>query len=539
MSYENASPQLTWPRRRFLVTSAGVVAGWAVAGCGRSKATSSAVGPNDESVRLREAERVVPNAGVQVVELVAGIVNIDLAGRTVRTIAYGDSVPGREIRVRKGDQLEIRLRNELGSGTTVHWHGLAIRNDMDGVPDLTQAVVADRTTFTYRFIVPDAGTYWFHPHMGLDLDRGMYAPLIVEDPAEPVAYDTEATLVLDDWLDGIDGASPASVFQQLQAGAGMAGMGHGAMHGSGSMTMNDMGDVVYPLHLINGRPPPDAPTFQMASGARARLRVINAGSDTVYRLAIGGHPMTVTHLDGFPVEPLVVDTVVVGMGERVDVLVDAQSRVWPVVAAAEGKRGAALAWLRTIGSAAATPLVGDRLAEHDRRLLTIADARATEPVALPSASRRRTIDVPLTGGMAKYEWGIGGRVFGDHRPIEVEAGERVELRFRNHTPMVHPMHLHGHTFALAEPRGARKDTLLVGAMETMSVEFIADNPGQWMLHCHNTYTSRREWPRSSPMFTEAERAAPFRAVLRSRSVTRSAARLNPPNLYYSRADRIC
>lgn len=102
----------------------------------------------------------------------------------------------------------------------MHWHGLALRNDMDGVPALTQQAVKAGADFTYRFAVSHPGTYWIHPHSGVQLDRGLYAPLIVEDPKEPLAYDKEWVVVLDDWLDGVDGSTPDAVLDELTEGRG-------------------------------------------------------------------------------------------------------------------------------------------------------------------------------------------------------------------------------------------------------------------------------------------------------------------------------
>ena len=216
------------------------------------------------------------------------------------------------------------------------------------------------------------------------------------------------------------------------------------------------------------------------------MRLVNAASDTVYRLAVGGRPMTVSHLDGFPIEPVEVDTVLLAMGERADVIVDVPSGVWPVQAVAEGKDGSALAWLRTADATRATPAVRSRLAEHEGRMLDLTAVRPAAAVAFPQAKPNRAVDLALTGSMREYQWGINGKTFDDHDPIQVSANERLRLRFRNETMMVHPMHLHGHTFALA-PTGVRKDTVLVRPMETVEIDVIADNPGQWMLHCHNTY----------------------------------------------------
>jgi len=246
---------------------------------------------------------------------------VDLGGRVVDTWSYDGSLPGKPIEVTAGDELSVRLVNGLAEPTSVHWHGVALRNDMDGVPDLTQRATAPGAEFAYDFVVPDPGTYWFHPHVGVQLDTGLYAPLVVADPAEPGKYDEEVVLVLDDWTDGW-GTPPA----ELLAAFRRNGMGMGDMSGMDGMEMGmpsadeplgaDTGDVSYPTHLINGRVPSEPVTVTSSPNRRIRFRIVNAASDTAYRFAIGGHRLTVTHTDGFPVVPTVVDALIVGMGER-------------------------------------------------------------------------------------------------------------------------------------------------------------------------------------------------------------------------------
>jgi multicopper oxidase len=247
----------------------------------------------------------------------------------------------------------------------------------------------------------------------------------------------------------------------------------------------DAGDVAYAVHLINGRPPQDRPTFLAPARGRTLLRIINAGSDTAYRFAIGGHRLTVVQTDGFPIQPVEVDTIMIGMGERYDVVVTAQSGAWPIVAVAEGKLAAAVAVLRTTDSLQSAPPPVETLPfELARRMLDYGSLRATESVRFDRESET-TIDVDLAGDMATYEWAINGAGKG---PIEIEEGARVRFNLKNSTTMWHPVHLHGHTFALGNhPGGARKDTVNVLPGETVPIDFIADNPGQWMMHCHNTY----------------------------------------------------
>ncbi|MEU5161535.1 multicopper oxidase family protein [Streptomyces sp. NPDC020875] len=467
------------------------------------------VAPDGPEVKAAEAKR--GNGPERKVRLTATAATLDIGGRSVRTWAYGDRLPGQEVRVTAGDTLALTLANNLPDTTSLHWHGLALRNDMDGVPGLTQAPVKAGATFDYRFAVPHPGTYWFHPHSGVQQDRGLYAPLIVEDPKEPLKYDEEWVVVLDDWVDGIDGSTPDAVLAELSKGMGgggheghgMTGMGGrktaatkspGPGDGPSRMMMGaksdllggDAGDVAYPHYLINGRTPQAPTSFTAKPGTRIRLRIINAGGDTAFRIALGGHRMTVTHSDGFPVVQRETDALLLGMGERYDVLVTAGDGVFPLVALAEGKNATALALLRTGGGAA--PAANVRPAELTRRVLTGDKLRAHASVALPARKPDREIRIELTGGMEMYDWAFDKKPYTADQRHEVRAGERVRLVFRNPTEMWHPLHLHGHTFAVANTAGgARKDTAVILPNGTLTADFDADNPGLWMIHCHNVY----------------------------------------------------
>lgn len=426
-------------------------------------------------------------------ELRAAPAVVDLGGRTVQTWAYDGIVPGPEIRVTAGDELRVSLTNALPDPTTVHWHGLALRNDMDGVPDLTQDPVAAGGGFDYAFIVPDPGTYWFHPHVGVQIDTGRQAALIVDDPDEPGGYDEEVVLVLDDWTDGM-GDSPANILARMgRQGMDMGRMDMGGMDMGGTVSPEqplgpDTGDVVYPAHLMNGRLPQAPVTVDSAPGRRVRFRLINAGGDTAYRFAIGGHRLTVTHTDGFGVRPVEVDTLIVGMGERYDVVVTAGDGAFPIVAVPEGKDDpAGMAVLRT--SSGSAPAPDARPAELDGRLLEYGDLAPTDEAALERREPDRELELVLGMADGGRRWLINGAVFEEHQPLEINADERVRLVMRNESMMFHPMHLHGHTFAVAGPGGAgiRKDTVNVLPMQSLSVDLRADNPGQWLVHCHNIY----------------------------------------------------
>ncbi|WP_165987822.1 multicopper oxidase family protein [Streptomyces sp. YIM 98790] len=535
-------------RRGVLGAGLGMTGAGLLAACSGSDGSSTGgdarnpggfVSPDDPEVKAAEAAR--GSGPLREVRLTAVEGRLGLGGGlSVPTWAYDATLPGPEVRVTAGDTLALTLANHLPDSTSVHWHGLALRNDMDGVPDVTQPPIAAHADFTYRFAVPHPGTYWFHPHTGVQLDRGLYAPLIVEDPDEPLAYDQEWVVVLDDWLDGVEGSTPDAVLAELQKGmshgghgadGGSDGGGHGGHGGHGSdssgdggtdsgtdggtdggpsrvamgftselpsrvamgftseLLGGDAGDVAYPHYLVNGRVPEDPQVFRARPGDRIRIRFINAGGDTAFRVALGGHGMTVTHTDGFPVRHAETDALLIAMGERYDVLVTAGDGVFPLTALAEGKDRTALAVLRT-ASAGATPAPGTRPAELDGRVLTAGELRADPSVALPEAEPDRVIRMELTGGMAAWDWGINGKPHGtDHAPDEdyaVREGERVRLVFTNSTTMWHPMHLHGHTYQLGGG-GPRKDTSVVLPGQTVEADFTADNPGWWMVHCHNVY----------------------------------------------------
>ncbi len=219
--------------RRSLLTATLAAAGTGVlAACspGRSASSPAAgptyVSPDGKEVTAAEAAR--GTGPVRTVKLTAAESSLDLGGgRTVSSWAYGERLPGQEVRVTAGDTLDLTLANRLPQPTSLHWHGLALRNDMDGVPGVTQDAIRPGEDFAYRFTLPHPGTYWFHPHSGVQQDRGLYAPLVVEDPKEPLAYDREWVVVLDDWVDGVDGSTPDAVLAELSQGmADHAGMDH-------------------------------------------------------------------------------------------------------------------------------------------------------------------------------------------------------------------------------------------------------------------------------------------------------------------------
>ncbi|WP_433611959.1 multicopper oxidase family protein [Prescottella agglutinans] len=492
-------------RRAFLTATAMGLGGLALAACSTpSTTTTSTTASSVDQNAVLAAEAKRPHTGRTVTgTLTPQLTDIDLGGPTVRSFAFGDSVPAPVIRANVGDELAVTVDNKMPDSTSLHWHGISLRSDMDGAAPASRDIGAG-TSFTYRFSVPHPGTYWAHPHVGLQTDYGLYVPVIVDDPNESLTYDTEWIVVLDDWTDGV-GRSPQQILDDLSRG-GMGSMSHGSMPGMNMPGMGgmmaggvgtsgllggDAADVDYPYYLVNGRVPTAPTSFAAKPGQRIRIRIINAGADTAFRVALAGHRMTVTHTDGFPVVPTEVDALLIGMSERYDVIVTAQDGVFPLVAAPEGQEGKntqARALLRT--GAGTVPGPDFRPGELGGRVGTVDAFGATGEVMLPQGPPEVNLTADLGGDMMSYRWTINGRTFDQMQPLTVREGQRARLTFTNMSMMWHPMHLHGHTFQVVRPDGTpgpRKDTVIVLPMQKIAVDLVADNPGNWMLHCHNGY----------------------------------------------------
>jgi len=404
---------------------------------------------------------------VREISLVAAPGEVEIAPRGVyRKWLYNGQFPGPEIRLKEGERLRVRIENRLPEGTTIHWHGVPVPNAMDGVPGVTQELIRPNETFVYDFIADPAGSYVYHTHAGLQIDRGLIAPLIVEEKKPHVDYDREYTLILDDFLSGEP--QPLS-----RSGGGMGGM---------------MGLQVPPYAglLINGRLPESPAVFETRRGQRVRLRLLNPSGATTYRVAIAGHQMTVAYADGRPVEPRTIDSLYIGMGERYDVIVEANNPgAWTITAATvEGNSPPAQAALLYKDAAQSRPPSGAAPEGlQGGRTLELSDLKAlgTTDIGAPD----RIFDLTLSGGMMNPAWTINGQAYPKADPLEIYEGERIRARMINRSMMIHPMHLHGHFFRVGD---ALKDTVIVPPhMGRVTFDFLADNPGDWFFHCHNIY----------------------------------------------------
>jgi len=401
---------------------------------------------------------------------------------------YNGQVPGPEIRVKAGEIVRVVLKNYLPEGTTIHWHGIPLQNAMDGVPGITQPPVMPGESFVYEFETEIPGSFLYHSHARYQLDQGLYGPLIVEPARPEESYDREYTLVLEDWVMR-DGGGKARTERRPPMG-----MMHGMM-GRGRSSGPDQGPLwepVYDGYAVNGRIYPATESLTVTKGERVKLRLINASSATIYHLRLAGHTLRITHADGNPIRPVETDVLRIGMGERYDVLFEADNPGHWLLAAADSGFGEDRLRVPVVYKGV-NPNATDPPRFHEGlRLASYSDFAARDVSENSAGEPDRIYNQMLGGGMHSAFWTINGRVYPDAETLPVDRGERVRLAYGNHSMMPHPMHLHGHFFrvvnrSLPRDQWVLKDTIIVGPMQRIEVEFTADNPGSWFHHCHNLY----------------------------------------------------
>ena len=405
---------------------------------------------------------------------------------------YNGQVPGPEIRVGEGEIIRVVLKNYLPQGTTIHWHGLPVPNAMDGVPAVTQKPVLPGETFVYEFEATPPGSYIYHSHVHYQLDQGLYGALIIEPSHSQADYDREYTLLLEDWVMK-DGGGTANTLRRPPMGMGMMrGMGRmrrGVPRGGGGPLL----EPFYDGYAVNGKVYPEVRPLEVTNGDRVKLRILNPSSATIYDLALAGHALTITHVDANPIQPIKTDVVRIGMGERYDVEFVANNPGKWLLAAAERGFGEGMLRVpvhyRGVQRKEAVP----PMFHAGSRFATYWDFEALEPFNEPTAGPpSRVFPQTLSGGMHSPLWTINGQVYPHAEGLIVHKGEWVRIGYWNHSMMPHPMHLHGHFFRVVNPwlpsqRWIRKDTIIVDHMQRVEIEFLADNPGRWLHHCHNLY----------------------------------------------------
>ena len=458
--------------RRALLSGAGAGAAWAVVPPARADVAPPA--------QLRVDTRVLEVKGKAATVL--GIVDAD--GRSGVNKIYDG-------------HFRASLTNRLAEETLVHWHGLTPPVTQDGVPMLSGPALKPGETADYDFPTRDAGTHWMHSHMGLQEQMLLAAPLIIRESKSPLVDEQEHVVMLHDFTF----RDPREILAELQAGGGghAAHAGHGAM-ANGTMDHSTMdmasvagmaNDISFDAFLANDRTLDDPDVVRVEKGGRIRLRIINACAASNMWIDTGTLDAELIAVDGHSVQPVKGRRFPLAIAQRADIRLNLPqgAGAWPVLFKVEGSAGQAGIVL-TAGGAAVTRISG--LGEV-QPALDLSMEYLLKPLGkLPETAVSKTEMVMLTGGGADYVWGLNGKASMHDVLFRVREGERYEIMFHNMTGMAHPMHLHGHYFkvvGLGMDRidGALRDTILVPVGGIVTIQFDADNPGTWPLHCHHLY----------------------------------------------------
>ncbi len=397
---------------------------------------------------------------------------------TENLVSLSPDAPPPVLRGKQGQTMSLNVVNTLDEYTAMHWHGIRLKNSMDGVPYLTQTPIPDGGSFLYQFSLPDAGTYWYHPHCMTmsQMANGLTGMLIVDEINDPGFNSDHAINLRDFHLNDDDTLrKPYSL-----GGAARAGT---------------LGNVMTANWL-------QAPAYDHDSGSLVRLRLANSDTTRIYKLFLSHHEAQIMAWDGHPIDqaidlPTKENPLLLGPGQRVDIALKMPSLEGQSVDIINlaGSRQKRLASLRAIGQdqkrslVELKPLPRNPLPEPD-----LGTAQQHEFVFGWSPDGKAPNN-GFCGSMGATFWSINRTPWpGDDAintgPLAVlERGQSYILRFRNESPNIHPIHLHGLVF---KPLRSNKrkiaanwtDTALLLKNETIDVALVADNPGDWAFHCH-------------------------------------------------------
>lgn len=452
-------------------------------------------------------------------------------GVIVPVWTFNGSSPGPEIRVKKGEKVKVTLKNELSAPVSIHWHGYPVPNNMDGIPGVTQDAVEPGKSFTYEFEANVQGTYWYHSHQDSvnQLDRGLYGALIVEDTKEK--YDKDYTLMLDEWVtdkeeinkqvkemtkgkkEKADDKKVSMDNDNMKKNDDMKGMDHSGMNmgsdkkDSGNMEGMDHGNMkmeghdmsMYDLFTINGKSGDLVDPLKVSRGDNVRLRLVNAGYLS-HNIHVHGHDIKVIASDGQSInDPKVIKDKVIPIapGERYDVEFTANNPgKWYVEDHSENKGAKGMKAVIEYDGSKEMKEKADEKEKLPKLDITKYGAKKLGSFTLNqayTATYNMDLNTQMNGNEMVYT--INGKVFPDIDPIQVKKDDLVKVKLVNRSKRDdHPMHLHGHFFQVLSKDGKPiegspivKDTLNLKPGEEYEVAFAADNPGEWMFHCHDLH----------------------------------------------------
>ena len=462
-------------------------------------------------------------------------------GKKANAVAINGSLPAPTLFFTEGDTAEIQVHNLMHMETSIHWHGLILPNEEDGVPYLTTAPIKEHSTHIFRFPIVQHGTYWYHSHTMLQEQSGMYGAMVIHEKNKQP--ELEQVVLLSDWTD----EKPEQVERSLHYATDWYAIRKGATQNYAQaikekkfgvkltnewkrMMAMDVSDVYYDRLLTNGRVSQDQPQYK--AGDKVRLRVINGSSSTYFWLQYAGGKMSVVATDGAAVEPVDVDRLIVGVSETYDVLVTIPANgSYEFLATSEDRTNSTSLWLgngakQEVGAMPrlkyfeGMKMMNDmmnmdgtmndmgmnmslqqmdmntvmypEIVDSNKSIVTLnyAMLKAPEKTNLP-AGPMREMKFELTGNMNRYVWTLNNKTISESDRILIRQGENIRIILYNNSMMRHPMHLHGHFFRVLNGQGdyaPLKTVLDIMPMETDTIEFHASEKyGDWYFHCHILY----------------------------------------------------
>lgn len=384
-------------------------------------------------------------------------------GKIIRAWGFNNQVPGPVLRAKKGDTLVVRVQNYLPESTMVHWHGIRLPANMDGTGEVQHPILPGEC-FEYRFIVPDAGTFWYHSHQNesVQMERGMYGGIVIEEETEPVA-DNERVLLMDDMK-----ITANNEFKR-HGRAGRWIERHDGREGS--------------TNLVNGK---ESLTLLMHTGQTERWRIINAASARYFKLSLDGKPFKIIATDGGLLEyPRSANELLITPGERFDIVVGPfnEGETFSILSLPYNR----VTMLKAKKQKYASVQVVEK--KESRAILP---EKLTEIKALApqQAEVNRKVQLSVDPSFKNIiDFRVNKKLHGMDKPVMV--GELQVWEISNSSLMDHPFHLHGFFFQVLEENGkapvfkAWKDTYNLKPRSTIKIAWMPDNrPGMWMYHCH-------------------------------------------------------
>lgn len=473
---------------------------------------------------------------------------INLSGKKEVNFAImlNGTIPAPILEFTEGDDAEIVLKNEIPDDElSVHWHGILLDPYMDGVPYVNTPPIYPGESFTFRFKIRQHGTYWYHSHTNVQEQKGVYGPIVIHPKKRTINYDKDLVVVLSDWSD----EDAKEILKNLRKdgdyylykkgtirswwGAIKAGAFSNFLYNEWTrMGGMDFSDVGYDTFLINGKK--DSQGVVAHPGEKVRLRIINTAASSYFNISLADVPMKIISMDGVDISPKHSNDFLIGMAETYDVLFTIpEHKNYELKATSQDGTGSASIWIgmgEKIHAQKMPPpdlyarMDHEKHEEHEKHqehsspkshepttdlsehqhhspipkdevqdVITgfdISDAKALDKTEFPKDIPVHNVKLVLDGDMERYVWLINNKAIHEERTLQIKPNEVIRYTFENKTMMHHPFHLHGHFFRVINKHGEYsplKHTVDVPPHSSQTIEFYSNEPGEWMLHCHNLY----------------------------------------------------